>query len=170
MEFARRAMGWVAAALALLATASCTVSTRLGMRVASAPVFLVLDGVLFTGEAKGFADRTALITAESVESAGTGGAAGAAGSAAAVPLQCAGDLRMASDITGSVDLRCNNGKDTRLSFKLLAPAQGFGYNLPERTSASITFGMVPERAVAYLLAPEGRRIVNGDEGLRLEKL
>lgn len=141
------------AVLFAIGATGCSVATRLGMRPATVPVFAVLGAKLYTGEAQGFADRRASISLHTDD---------------ASPLTCAGTLAFTAEHSGMVELSCSGGGAARLAFQTTDQATGFAYNLPDGEPASLTFGLEPEQAGAYLKAPAGKHLVASPEGLKLE--
>ncbi len=145
--------------VALLAGAlsACSVATRMGMRPATAPVFLVLGGELYTGEAQGFNDRRASLTLHTEAEA------------PAAPQTCAGTLAFLTERSGIIELACSNGTHPQLAFESTGWATGFAYNAAGNAPASLTYGLAAEAANAYLRAPAGKKLVlSSPESLKLE--
>jgi hypothetical protein len=149
----QRVKSFVLAALLVASLAGCSVATRMGMRPATAPAYLVLGGQLYTGEAQGFADRRASIALHTEDTPA---------------LNCTGTLAFTAERSGVVELACSNGAQARLAFQSTDWATGFAYNLPGAEPASLTFGLTPDAASAYLRAPQGKKLVASPEGLKLE--
>lgn len=142
------------ALLLAVGLSACSVATRMGMRPATAPVYLLLGGELYTGEAQGFNDRRASITLHTE---------------ATPPLTCAGTLAFTAERSGVVELTCSNGMQTRLNFESTGWATGFAYSPAGAEPSSLTFGLAPEPAAAYLRAPAGKKlVVSPPESLKLE--
>jgi hypothetical protein len=141
--------------LAALGLAGCSVANRMGMRSASAPTYLVLGGKLYVGETQGFADRRASVSLRTDEGEGT------------PPQTCAGTLAFTAERAGVVDLSCSNGSHARLAFEATDRTVGHAY-ATESEAATLTYGLEPEQAAAYLRAPAGKKLAIAPEGLKLE--
>jgi hypothetical protein len=78
---------------------------------------------------------------------------------------CSGQVRYESTTGGTVDLRCNEGTALVLRYSLLSEARGYGYGAAAGGApASLTFGLPPAQAVAYLTVPAGKKLVVSEGG------
>lgn len=113
----------------------------------SATVYAVVGGRLLQGEAQLYSDRTATLSADT-------------GLSVAPAVHCAGRMRRTGTTAANVDLRCSDGTEMSIPVVMLAEAQGYGLS-PNGAApaASLTFGLEPAKAVAYLRAPAGQQIV-----------
>jgi hypothetical protein len=117
------------------------------------PVIAILNGNLYMGEALAHIDRTGTIALRSVVD---------------TKDRCVGSFRFTSLKTGLADMRCDDGVEAQLSFNALGVFSGYGYGSTLRGPASFTFGLSPEEAAVHLTVPQGKKLVQGTEGLRLE--
>lgn len=137
-----------------LSLAGCAKINDVGMRLisSSAPALAVVNETLLSGEVKLFTDRTGTVALN----AGGG-------------LQCMGNMRYTASKSGAINLKCSDNTEASLSFNALSETSGFASGRGARGPASLTFGLEPAKAVAYLTLPPGKRIVTSAEGgLRLQ--
>ena len=169
----------VLAVLLAVSLAGCSVAKRMGMRSSTVPVYLVMGGELYSGEAQGFADRRASISVHTdvpVAAEAPSGVAGAPPAPAAPapnsppPVNCAGTLAFTAERSGQIELTCSNGRQARLAYQSTDWATGFAYSpFDAAAPASLTYGLAPEQAAAYLRAPAGKRlVVSPPDTLKLE--
>lgn len=144
------------ASLALLvALAGCAKINDVTMQILSSPepaLAVVHDRVL-NGKAKLFTDRTGtldLVTSDGPE------------------LQCMGTLRYTASGSGTVDLHCSDGSKLGLVFTALSETRGHARGPAPSGMASLTWGLEPENARAYLLAPPGKRLTPDGDTLAIE--
>ena len=71
---------------------------------------------------------------------------------------CSGRFRYTSSTAGAVDLRCNDGTTVELTIAMLSVTRGYGYGQSAVGPASMTFGLTPQAARAYLLVPAGKQL------------
>ena len=128
---------------------------RMGLFSVKLPVIAILHDELFAGEAVGQIDRTGTIGLRSVLDPNK---------------QCVGSFRYTASKTGLADMRCDDGVEAKLSFSALSAFSGYGYGSTLRGPASFTFGLSPKEATSYLTVPQGKRLVETTEGLRLESI
>ena len=81
-------------------------------------------------------------------------------------LSCMGRMQYTSSTGGIVSLSCSDGSQAQLPYLALSEASGHGSN--PAGSISLTYGLTPEAARAWLIAPAGKRLVPAGTGLRLE--
>lgn len=137
-----------------LSLAGCAKMNDVGRRLisSSAPALAVVNETLLSGEVKLYTDRTGTVELK----AGSG-------------LQCMGNMRYTASKSGAINLQCSDNSEVSLSFKALSETSGFASGRGARGPASLTFGLEPANAVAYLTLPPGKRIVTTAEGaLRLQ--
>jgi hypothetical protein len=128
---------------------------RIGLFSVTLPVIAILHDELFVGEAVGQIDRTGTIGLRSVLDPNK---------------KCVGSFRYTGLKTGLADMRCDDGVEANLSFNALSAFSGYGYGSTLRGPASFTFGLSPEEAVPHLTIPQGKKLVESAEGLRLESV
>jgi hypothetical protein len=126
-----------------------------GLFTVTLPVIAILNDNLYTGEAVAHIDRTGAIALRS---------------AANPKDRCVGSFRFTSLKTGLADMRCDDGAEAQLSFNALSAFSGYGYGSTPRGPASFTFGLSPEEAAVRLTVPQGKKLVQKTDGLRLESV
>lgn len=113
----------------------------------SVEAFALVNGELLVGELALYLDRTGALDLRSQATPST--------------RQCTGQFRYTATAMAAIDLHCNDGAVVALTVVLLSETGGYGYGngSPAEASASLTFGMVPAKALGYLRAPPGRQLV-----------
>jgi hypothetical protein len=81
---------------------------------------------------------------------------------------CLGRFRYTATTYGVIDLRCNEGSTTELRMALIGETRGYGYGQTATGTASLTFGMAPTEARAYLSPPAGKQLLEADGSSGLE--
>lgn len=113
----------------------------------SVDVFAVVGGQLMQGEAQLYSDRTGTIAIST-------------GLAVAPAVSCSGRLSRTGTTAATLDMHCNDGTQMSLSAVMLAETQGYAYGqAADGKLASLTLGLAPPRAVAYLRAPSSQQLV-----------
>jgi hypothetical protein len=128
---------------------------RMGLFSVTLSVIAILHDELFVGEAVGHIDRTGAIGLRSVLDPNK---------------KCVGSFRYTGSKTGLADMRCDDGVEAKLSFNALSAFSGYGYGSTLRGPASFTFGLSPKEAASHLTIPQGKKLVERTEGLRLESI
>src|SRR5450631_2505299 len=128
---------------------------RKGLFTVTLPVIAILNDNLYMGEAVAYIDRTGTIAVRSVVDPKN---------------RCDGSVRFTSLKTGLADMRCDDGVEAQLSFNALSVFSGYGYGSTLRGPASFTFGLSPEEAAVHLKVPQGNKLVQRTEGLRLQSI
>jgi hypothetical protein len=128
---------------------------HMGLFTVTLPVIAILNDNLYMGEAAAHIDRTGTIALRSVVDPKD---------------RCVGSFRFTSLKTGLADMRCDDGVEAQLSFNALSVFSGCGYGSTLRGPASFTFGLSPEEAAVHLTVPQGKKLVQRSEGLRLESI
>jgi hypothetical protein len=128
---------------------------RMGLFSVTLPVIAILHDDLFVGEAVGYLDRTGTIDLRSVLDP---------------KIKCAGSFRYTGLKTGVADLQCDDGAEARLSFNALSAFSGYGAGSTPKGPASFTFGLNPKEAASHLTLPQGKKLIERIEGLRLESV
>ena len=126
---------------------------QMGLFSVTLPVIAIFHDDLFAGEAIGYLDRTGTIDLRSVLDPKS---------------KCVGRFRYTGLKTGVADMRCDDGVEARLSFNALSAFSGYGAGSTPRGPASFTFGLNPQEAALHLTLPQGTKLVERLEGLRLE--
>jgi hypothetical protein len=128
---------------------------RMGLFSVTLSVIAILHDELFVGEVVGHIDRTGTIELRSVLDP---------------KKRCVGSFRYTGLKAGLADMRCDEGVEARLSFNALSTFSGYGYGSTLRGPASFTFGLGPDEAAPHLTVPQGKKLVERTEGLRLESI
>ena len=81
---------------------------------------------------------------------------------------CLGRFRYTATTQGVVDLRCNDGSSAELQMALIGETRGYGYGQTATGMASVTGGMAPAQARAYLSVPVGKQLLEADGSSGLE--
>ncbi|MGJ4749020.1 hypothetical protein ACQV5M_21840, partial [Leptospira sp. SA-E8] len=69
-------------------------------------------------------------------------------------LNCMGTMNYTNRTGGVLDMRCNDGSQIRLPYTALSDTKGYATG----GGVSLTYGLPPENARAWLVPPEGRRL------------
>jgi hypothetical protein len=136
----------------VIGVAGCATVNDKALRLFSSkvPAFAIVNAQVLSGDLVLLPDRTGNLTL----SGGQGAIS-----------NCAGLVRYESTSAGSVDLRCNEGTSIVMRYSLLSEARGYGYgSAASGAPASLTFGLPPAQAVAYLTAPAGKKLVVNEAG------
>lgn len=138
----------------LSALVGCAKINDAGRRVfaSSAPAIAMVNGTLLSGKVSVFTDRTGTVVLESER------------------LSCSGNQRYTATRSGVFNLSCSDGSEVQLSFVALAETSGHARGRTARGSASLTYGLEPNVAAAYLELPAGQRLTAGETGMRLEPI
>ena len=118
-----------------------------------APALAVVGERVLTGEVLLYTDRSA-----TVQLRGEGEPA----------LSCMGRMHYTSSTGGTVSLNCSDGSQALLPYLALSETSGHGRSLTGTANISLTYGLEPEAARAWLVAPEGKRLLPDGNSLRLE--
>lgn len=130
----------------------------------SAPAIAMVNGQVLVGSLNLRIDHTGSLAvaqpaAEPAPAVSPGGLApGQAPAVAAPTVSCVGQFRFIATTSGMVDLRCSDGTTTELNVALLSERSGYGYGQSASGPVSLTFGLEPQAARAYLLVPSGKRL------------
>jgi hypothetical protein len=119
----------------------------------SAPALAVVSERVLTGEVLLYTDRSATVQLQSRDEPA---------------LSCMGSMRYTGSTGGVVNLRCSDGRQARLVYTALGETSGYGIGRDETHSISLAYGLAPEAARAWLIAPPGKRLVPDGDSLRLE--
>jgi len=98
----------------------------------------VIDGRILRGQATFSSEREATLQLQSSD---------------APILACAGVLRYTASSSGVIDLSCNDGRSALLVFQPLSPLSGAGRGGAGKAEITLTYGLPPEKAAAYLAVP-----------------
>lgn len=162
----------------VLLMGACARINDTGLRIVSTPrdAILVINAQVLRGQVLLVPDRTGRASFAAAEAAPPAAAAASAAGAAGVPSSnqattgqivgapapiaaCFGNLRYTATSSGVLDLRCNEGTNVALPFTLITETRGYAYGSTDAGTASLTFGLPDEEALAYLRAPAGKRLV-----------
>ena len=140
----------LAAALALVLGGCAKVNDKtLGWFSTNVDAFVIVNSQLLTGNVALIPDRTARLAF----SDGSG------------PVSsCAGSMRHTASNAGVIDLRCSDGSVAELQFSLITETRGYAYGSTAGGPVSLTFGLPPEEASAFLTAPAGKKLVQAKPG------
>lgn len=114
------------------------------------PALAVVNGQPMQGEVQLVPDRTGSVVLKSNQRS-------ANATSMVTVSSCMGRLRFTSTAAGEMDLRCNDGLVSTLYFSLLSDASGYAYSQKASEAISLTFGLSPAAAQAYLPPPTGSR-------------
>jgi hypothetical protein len=119
------------------------------------PAIALVNGQLLQGEVQLMPDRTGSATlAARAKPLGA-----SSGADSARITSCVGQLRYTSSVAGAIDLRCNTGVAVELVFTMLGSTRGYAYSQALGAPVSMTYGLTPDEARAYLQLPSGRALV-----------
>lgn len=112
------------------------------MRAVATPslALAVIGDRLLTGKAVLYTDRSATIELSNETDPA---------------LDCMGTMNYTNSTGGVLDLRCNDGSQIRLPYTALSETKGRASG----GGVSVTYGLPPENARAWLTPPAGRRLV-----------
>jgi len=129
----------------------CARVNDMGLRMVStsADAYAIVNGQLLNGSVTLIPDRTGRFSLAADQGPVT---------------SCSGAMRNTASNAGTMDLHCNDGTDMQLHFALITETRGYAYGRDEKTSASLAFGLPPQDAIAYLRAPEGKKLSAGADG------
>lgn len=118
------------------------------------PAIALVNGQLLQGEVQLLPDRTgsATLSARAKPLSAPSADAGRISS-------CVGQLRYTSSAAGAIDLRCSGGVAAELAFTMLSETRGYAYSQTPGVSVSMTYGLAPDEARAYLKVPGDKRLV-----------
>jgi hypothetical protein len=138
-----------------LALGGCAALNEATMRALATPVpaLAVVGERVLAGEVLLYTDRSATVQL---------------GSNTTPALSCMGAMRYTSSTGGTVQLSCSDGTQARMNFLALSETSGHGSGRAGVLSASFTYGLDPEPARAWLVAPAGKRLVVSGNGLLVE--
>lgn len=158
-------MKWASAwALALsLGLSGCARLSETGVLLlgTTVPALAIVNGQVLQGEVQLLPDRTG--------SAALRANSNASNNAESTSISnCMGRLRFTGTTAGEIDLRCNDGSMTKLVFSLVSDATGYAYGQTATAPASLTFGMRPAVASAYLTVPPSKKLLERADGASLE--
>lgn len=160
-------MKWASAgALALglgLGVSGCARLSETGVLLFGTTVagLAIVNGQVLQGEVQLLPDRTGSVALRT--------SLGGPHSTETAPISnCMGRLRFTGSTAGEIDLRCNDGSTAALVFSLVSDATGYAYGQTATAPASLTFGMRPANARAYLTAPPQKQLVERADGASLE--
>lgn len=120
----------------------------------SAPALAVMGEQVLSGEVLLYTDRSATLQLRGAGEAGP---------------SCMGSMRYTSSTGGTVHLRCSDGRQAQFNYTALGETSGHGSGRSsDAQSVSLSYGLPPEAARAWLVAPPGKRLVSDGERLRLE--
>ena len=131
--------------------------------VATSPdAILLVNGKLLFGALQIRIDHTGTLSVEQPLATTQDPARAPAASSAVETRQlrasCAGRFRYTSSTAGSIDLHCTDGTSLELNVAMLTQTQGYGYGQSAAGTVSLSFGMSPQSAKAFLVVPPGKRL------------
>lgn len=134
----------------------CAAVNDTAMRIMATPTtaLAVVGERVLSGEALLYTDRSGTLDLRS--------------SSGEPALSCVGTLRYTSTTNGVVNLRCSDGLQTQLPYTALTEASGQGRGRAGALNVSLTYGLDPEPARAWLVPPPGKQLVVSGTSLRIE--
>jgi len=163
MRLQKRMPAWLACAGVCLALAGCARMTETGTALfaTNVPAMAIVKGQMMQGVVTLVPDRTGSVVLNTTQRSTT--------LLGYTPIaSCMGRLRFTSTAAGEMDLRCNEGTAITLYFSLISDATGYAYSQSSTEPVSLTFGLRPEDAKAYLAVPPERKPVEPTDGTALE--
>jgi hypothetical protein len=138
-----------------VALLTSTQSDAAGSRLFSVrqPVYAVVSGVLFAGEAVGYWGRKGTVAVQSTLDD---------------TQHCSGSFRFTGSRVGVATIDCSDGSNLEFAFDALGTFSGWGQGATPLGPARFTFGLSPEKATPYLDLPKGKRIVVSTQGPKLQ--
>jgi len=85
-------------------------------------------------------------------------------------VKCVGRFRYTSPKTGVADMKCDDNAEASLLFNALGVFSGYRAGSTPEGPASFTFRLDPVEAAKYLRLPNGKRLVERPDGLRLDEV
>ena len=125
----------------------------LGWFSSSADAYVIVNGQILSGTLVLIPDRTGRLSV---------------GSESGPITSCSGGMRHTATHAGVIDLRCNDGSDAALEFTEITETRGYAYGKTAQGQVSMTFGLPPEDARAFLTVPEGKNLVESKQSGGLE--
>ncbi len=134
-------VGALAAVLLATGLGGCAWMYEKTRRAVATPslALAVIGNRLLTGKAVLYTDRSATIELSNKDDP---------------PLSCLGTMNYTNSMGGVLDMRCNDGSQIRLPYTALSDTKGRAAG----GGVSLTYGLPPENARAWLTPPEGRRL------------
>jgi hypothetical protein len=163
MKLRRMMPAWLACVGVCLGLVGCARLTETGTTLfaTNVPAMAIVKGQMMQGEVKLVPDRTGTVVLNVTQRSTT--------LLGYTPVSsCMGRLRFTSTAAGEMDLRCNEGTAVTLHFSLISDATGYAYSQSTTDPVSLTFGLRPEVAKAYLTVPPERKLVETADGAALE--
>jgi hypothetical protein len=137
---------------ACIATGGAATPASAGLLSATGPVFAIVAGDLFVGEAEGHLDGAGTLAIHSQKTPA---------------LTCTGEFTSSAESGGKGQMRCTNGITATFEFKRLTLRSGYGTGKLSRGTMSFTYGLSAEEASRYLKPPKGKRLRQDGNGLEL---
>ena len=136
---------------ACIATAGPATPAGAGLLSAKGPVFAIVAGDLFVGEAEGNLDGSGSLAIHSQKNPA---------------LTCAGKFTSSAELGGKGQMRCTNGITATFEFKRLTLRSGHGTGKLNRGSMTFAYGLSAQEARRYLKPPKGKQLKQ--DGTKLE--
>ncbi len=152
---------WIAAACTTLLLSACAMVDDKAQTLfaTNTDAIALVNGQLLVGKLQLAIDHTGTLSLWQPDPGPTIPASGAmVAETTGTRTSCTGRFRYSSTTAGSVDLRCNDGTSVELTVALLSETRGYGYGQNPTGPASMTFGLAPQAARAYLLVPAGKQL------------
>ena len=120
---------------ACIAIGSPTTPAGANLLSAKGPVFAIVAGDLFVGEAEGHLDGSGTLAIHSQKTPA---------------LSCTGKFTSSAESGGKGQMRCTNGVSATFQFKRLTLRSGYGTGKLSRGTMTFTYGLSAEEAQRYL--------------------
>ena len=144
-----RALTVLAACIAL---GSPAIPAGANLLSAKGPVFAIVAGDLFVGEAEGHLDGSGTLAIHSQQTPA---------------LTCTGSFTSSAEAGGKGQMRCVNGVSATFQFKRLTLRRGYGTGKLTSGTMSFTYGLSAAEATRYLKPPKGRQLRREGNELQL---
>ena len=128
---------------ACIATGGAATPAGADLLSAKGPVFAIVAGELFVGEAEGHLDGAGTLAIHSQKTP---------------VLTCTGKFTSSAEAGGKGQMRCSNGSTATFAFKRLTLRSGYGTGKLNRGTMSFTYGLAAEEAQRYLKPPKDKRL------------
>ena len=119
---------------------------------AKGPVFAIVAGDLFVGEAEGHLDGSGTLAIQSQKTPA---------------LTCTGKFTSSAEAGGKGQMHCADGASATFQFKRLTLRSGYGTGKVSRGTMSFTYGLSAEEATRYLKPPKDKQLRRNGNGLEL---
>ena len=108
----------------------------------------IVNDQIVRGKLQLFPDRTGRVTLDAERTDDKGFA-----------ISCMGRVRFLGTTNGVIDLRCNTGLASELTFSMLNEISGYAYGASTTGNVSLAFGLDNMQAKSYLQPPPQKKLI-----------